>query len=194
MKSKKNNKKYSKEDGVYKILDNQYFHTSVSYALYGMDEIDWVVYYSNLPTKVYFSDENKAILDSNRNTIEDIYKLKQVFEKEKNKEFEKNIIEYSKIMSSVFKLEIEAKKEISFIVTYVLLSILSVNIINFVFFGNVYFSLFCMLLTSVVAILGMSKIKKFNKKLVLAENRIKENYIKQKIRQQGLFFVERIKV
>ena len=69
---------------LHSILDNNYFHISTS--IQG-DKVEWTVYYKNLSEKEYYSDENKPLLTSKDNTVSDIYKLRDKFERAKEKEF-----------------------------------------------------------------------------------------------------------
>ena len=55
------------------ILDEDYFHINVTLNDKFRGGIEWAVYYKNLPTDDYFSEKNKPLLTSRRNTIADIY-------------------------------------------------------------------------------------------------------------------------
>ena len=70
-------------DQIYKILDKDYFHVCVEYT--SKEKIEWKIYFKNLTQKDYFSEENKCLLSSDKNTLEDIQKLQSVFQKEKTK-------------------------------------------------------------------------------------------------------------
>lgn len=73
------------------ILDNNYFH--VNTKITEENKIEWTVYYCNLKSSDYYSGENKPLLTSRKNTVHDIYRLKEEFEKLKNYEEIKNTSE-----------------------------------------------------------------------------------------------------
>lgn len=68
---------------IYEILDKKYFHVCVSTK--ENDIVEWDIYYSNLNYDDFFSSNNKPLLSSKTNTFDDIYKLRDKFEKEKEK-------------------------------------------------------------------------------------------------------------
>ena len=66
------------------LLDSNYFRSSISIDDNG--KASWFIFYCNLNFKDYFSFENKPLLTSTENTLEDVKKLAEKFEKEKNLE------------------------------------------------------------------------------------------------------------
>lgn len=76
---------------IHNILDKNYF--DVNTKITEENKIEWTVYYCNLKSSDYYSGENRPLLTSRRNTVQDIYKLKEAFEKLKNYEEIRNTSE-----------------------------------------------------------------------------------------------------
>ncbi len=89
---------------IYKLLDSRYFHVCVEIQ---EENTNWTIYYKNLSKEDYYSIYNQPLLTSKENTIEDIHKLKKIFEKEtikavlQNKEWFKVIGSYSSVISEI---------------------------------------------------------------------------------------------
>lgn len=64
-------------------LDRDYFHICVEVDV--NNNVKWQVYYSNMNDKDYLKRNNKPILDSINNSVDDIEKLNKKFEKIKEK-------------------------------------------------------------------------------------------------------------
>ena len=191
MKNKK--EKNSKMSEIYKILDNKYFHICTEYNPNKIDKCNWTIYYSNLPSKVYFSNKNKALLNSDENSINDIYKLKEKFETEKNKELIKNYKEYSNISYQIYKVIHDSKLKMHNMLFNQLFIILMANIFNFIFIKNQYFSILILFLVLAIAGCMLFDLAKYDKEGECLLKKFKEEYIRNKIKQQGLFFVERLR-
>ena len=59
------------------ILNEDYFHVNIKLNGGG---IEWAVYYKNLKKDDFYSGKNKPLLTSRKNTIADIYILKDIFD------------------------------------------------------------------------------------------------------------------
>lgn len=122
MKRKKKNKQvYEETKAIRNILDSNYFHVAIT--MKGENEFDWRVYYNNLPAQTYYSEKNKPLLTSEKNTINDIYKLKDRFEQEKKKELKQHMKEYINISCELFHQTLNMKKKFSEMITDLLLYI-----------------------------------------------------------------------
>lgn len=186
---KKNNK--NKRSNLYNILDFNYFHICVEHK--EKNEVKWEVYYKNLPSKVYFSKENKPLLTSKRNTISDIYKLKQKFEEEKKKVFKSNIREYLNIDSERFYLMLNIKQKCSYMLLDFFTLSLLVSLINLFFINDTKISILNLLYACFVAITGTYRLTQIQKESRKGQERMKEVFTREKIRRQGLYFVQRLK-
>lgn len=173
------------------ILDRDYFHTSIT--IKPNEEIEWTIYYKNLPDKVFLSAQNKPLLSSDKNTIEDIKELKERFETEKNKEANKHIGEIINIGHELFLYMQDTKINIAkFMITTIIL-LLSLPIINICVVHSVALSTVTIVLVTVIGILSNYYQRKIAK---LTDEKKKEfirKYIKEKIQHQGLYFVQKLK-
>lgn len=190
-KKKKQNPIDEKIKELKNILDPRYFHVCVT--MKGIDNIEWSVFYKNLHIEKYFSRKNREILTSQKNTINDIYKLKKKFEEEKHKEFLNNMKEYINISYTAFNVMSKAKVKIINTATNTISLILGANVANIIFLNNIHFSFLSMILSILIAILSIVRANKLEKEIQLAQQKIKEDYIAEKIKRQGLYFVKRLK-
>lgn len=181
--------KNKKRNTLYSILDSNYFHICVE----NKEKNSWKVYYKNLPSAIYFSEKNKALLTSKENTINDIYKLRQKFEIEKSKEFRKNMKEYININKEISYFLLKLKQLCSYILTDFFLINLIVSIINLVFIINTKFAILHFALVTFIAILETYRIMQIQDLIKKSQEKIKEAFIKEKIKRQGLYFVQRLK-
>lgn len=197
MKKRKKNAKLDKTTKrmreLHNILDKNYFHVYTSINRKYVGEIQWKVYYSNLPTQLYYSNKNKELLSSDRNSIEDIYKLKNKFEKEKKKIINENTHEYVRVSNEVFCGMYEAKKKFVDFTTISMLLLLLANIVNLFTFENLAFSIFSLIYSVTQGILSTYKLQQIDKIKERTIHRMHENYTREKIRRQGLYFVKRLK-
>ena len=189
---KRKNKRNSKMYELNHILDSHYFHISTEYKL--DKSIKWAIYYKNLPTNLYFSEKNKALLTSEENCIKDIYKLREVFNREKKVEMSKHIPEYLKLSMNIFKQTQNIKMKFTETLLDILLICLIVSLINLIFIRDIKIGLLNMFLTCFIFILGTIKLKKIDEQLEKDKKEFEENFFREKIKKQGLFFVERLKI
>ena len=191
MRNKRKNKGNSRVYELYHILDPKYFHVSIEYKT--DKNIKWAIYYKNLPTNLYFSNKNKELLTSEQNDIKDIYKLKERFNREKQIEMSKNIKEYINLSTNIFKQTQNIKIKFSQTILDILLVCFIVSLINLIFFQDVNFGLLNMLFTCFIAILSTRRFTNIDKQLEKDKKEFEEDFFKEKIRRQGLFFVERLR-
>lgn len=175
------------------ILDSNYFHVCTSINEKYIHNVSWKVYYKNLPTQIYFSKKNKVLLTSDKNTIGDIYKLRDKFEKEKQKEIEKNIYEYSKISYITFSTMLEIKRIYSETILDLMLLMATLNIVNIFTIKNLYFSILSLVFIILASILNYIKVKQLNRETEKGRHEIEETVIREKIRRQGTYFIKRLK-
>lgn len=191
---KKKNRKgtiQEKKHQIFNILDRRYFHTCVSVK--NKDEIEWEVYYCNLPGQTYFSKKNKPILSSKKNTIKDIYKLKDRLEKEKEKVLQNNLQEYMRISYLVYQMAIDLKGQVENTITNILAMIAGVCTANILFMQDIYVGLICVILCILITIYEVIKGKRINKEIDKQQRKFKEDFIEVKIRREGIFFIKRLK-
>ncbi len=175
------------------ILDKRYFHVCTSFNDRCVGNIEWEIYYSNLPENLYFSNKNKSLLSSKRNIISDIYALKDRFEKEKQLIIKANIEEYIKISYENYSNMSKIKSYFTETIVDILLINVFLVFFNILFFKSVEISILNLINTILIAILAIRKNIKIDKKINKFQNDIEENYIQEKIRQQGLYFVEKLR-
>lgn len=197
MKKNKRNKQLNATEKrikeLHSILDKNYFHVCTSINNKYIDGVSWKVYYKNLPTQQYYSRKNRELLSSDKNTIEDIYKLKNKFEKEKAKIINENAYEYSHISHSVFNVMYETKKEFINNFEILMFLILIASIVNLFTFKCLEFSILSTLLTGFIAIFGSYILEQIDKLRGKVIREIQDNYVRERIRRQGLYFVKRLK-
>ncbi len=188
---KNNNIKESIKD-IKSILDREYFHTCTEVHENGV--ISWQVYYKNLPAKAYYSNKNKPLLTSKENSTADIYKLRDKFEKEKDIELMKVLKELIPLGSEVNKSMVCFEKNLSIYAEIVLVVAVIISFINLLLIHNIILSVTMLI---AIVILGLSSVhfQKQNERQRRETNkRINEIYLKQKIKNQGFYFVDRIRI
>lgn len=171
------------------ILDLNYFHICVTAE---ESKTKWIIYYKNLPHNDYFSKENTELLSSNEHTFEDIYKLKNKFESEKQKIVNENFKELMSIKYNTFKVLNSIKRKFyQFIIDFLIIVTLA-TIFNLFTFQNKEFSILIFLLTAFGVIFLIIEQEKLDKAIDKAMKKMNENFIKEKIKRQGLYFMKRL--
>lgn len=188
----KSNAHFSNEKDLRSILDKEYFHVYEEFDPKS-NRAKWKIYFKNLSQKQYLSKKNMALLDSNQNTVNDIYRLRDKFEIEKSKIALDNISELLNITNNVFNNLNKLQNYFAHAMTIIMLCIIMAICVNIVFFNNLGFSLLTLLLTIVIGIADVGQQEKLYKERSKCLKRIKEDYIKEKIKRQGLYFVKRLK-
>lgn len=188
---KNNNIKKSIKE-IRTILDKDYFHTCTEVHENGV--ISWQVYYKNLPAKAYYSSKNKPLLTSEKNAESDIYKLRDKFEKEKEKELMKALKEIIPLGSEINNTMEFLQRNLANFAILILLTLIAITYINMFFVHNVIFSIAILIAVIVSGLLSTHFQNKNYKQIRKTNKKIIEIYVKQKIRNQGFFFVDRIKI
>lgn len=191
---KKRNKKEvipEKKNQIFNVLDKRYFHTCVSVK--NKEELEWEIYYCNLPGQTYFSNKNKPILSSKKNTIKDIYRLKDKLEKEKEKVLQNNLQEYIRISHLLYQMAIDLKRQAENTITNILAMIVGVCTANIFFLKDIYVGVICVILSILITIYEVIKGKRINKEIDKQQRKFKEDFIEVKIRREGIFFIKRLK-
>ncbi len=191
-KTKKKDRLQKTIDELMSILDKDYFHVCIEVK--DKDKVEWSIYYKNLPEKAYFSKKNKPLLTSQENGLTDIHLLNEKFEKEKNKELMQNLREIVKIIStanfSVWKFKEYITDYFGCICIFILLMIS----INVVFIHNIILSIVLLAVTIINGFCSSYYQKKITKEHSIMMKNIENEYIKEKIKHLGFYFVERIKI
>ena len=192
MKKKKEEDKTSKQiHELMNILDSNYFHTCITAD--DKEIIEWKIYYKNLSNEIYYSDKNQAILSSNKNNVEDIYKLKSRFEELKEKEFKDNIGEFAKDHFDIYfaflginekAMDLALNIFLIYSLFNVFINVRSEDLINTI----LNFSI-CILIAIYIIISN----KRLNKNKDKADSKIQEILLKNIIKRKGLDFVEELK-
>jgi len=186
------NELQEKEKKIRSILDRDYFH--ICTEVKQNEELKWIIYYKNLPSKAYYSEKNKPLLTSEKNTISDIYKLKNKFESEKKIEQMKSLYETTPLLSCFNKTIIEINRIFSKFSIIVLLIILGLNLTNIYFVHNIELSLGLLLATSTVVLLSIYSTRNLENQRKTFIKKLEEIYLKEKIKRQGFYFLEKIKI
>ena len=192
-KNKSQDSKLDKMQELYSILDRGYFHICITDNPKYRNNLEWSIYYKNLTPEDYYSEANKPLLTSDKNCIQDIYKLRDIFEKLKEQELIKNnreLFENSYMYHSRM-YEIKKKGHLGML-----------NIFTFYAMFNVLLSLivrnstisilngfFCI----AIAIYLSYNIKKTGELLEEGDKEIRDMLLRNIIKRQGLTFVERIR-
>ena len=173
------------------ILDTDYFHVNI--RITETQKIEWAVYYENLTTDDYNSEKNRPLLTSTKNTLPDIYILKDIIEKLKEETIEEVGFEFFRDNKKIYWLNKEIK-EMSFLgmlnifTIYVFVNIVIVLIANNFIISSINFVL-CIL----GAIYIIFKNKKMDKLLDEAEEVKEKILLKNLIKGQGFGFVKKIR-
>lgn len=178
-------------DEISGILDTNYFHVNV--RITENQKIEWVVYYKNLKTDGYYSDKNRPLLASRKNTIADIYILKDIFNELKRKTEEEVGYDLFKDSFTIYSLieEIKCKASLGMLdifTIYVLTNIMIISISN-----SPLSSILNMIICVLVAIYYVYRNKKLNKLAGNAENIVKNILLKNIIKGNGLSFVKELR-
>lgn len=173
------------------ILDREYFHTNIT--VHEDETISWRIYYRNLPEQVYWSNKNKPILTSDKNTKADIYKLRNKFEREKEKEIMKNLPEEVKICSMIRRGILQIMKYSCIDTTIDSLAIIVILFVNCIFVRNFTLSIFLLFITLAKCFVTVHIQDKIDKEHRKVENEFRKNFVKEKIKQQGLFFADKLR-
>lgn len=192
-KNKSQDSKLDKMQELYSILDRDYFHICITDNPKYRNNLEWSIYYKNLTPEDYYSEANKPLLTSDKNCIQDIYKLRDIFEKLKEQELIKNnreLFENSYMYHSRM-YEIKQKSHLGMLNIFtfyamfnVLLSLIARNSMISILNG-----FFCI----AIAIYLSYNIKKTGELLEEGDKEIKEMLLRNIIKKQGLTFVEKIK-
>lgn len=173
------------------ILDREYFHVNIS--VHEDETISWKIYYRNLPDQVYWSNKNKPILTSDKNTKADIYKLRNKFEREKEKEIMKNLPEEIKLCSMIRHGIFRITKYNCIDTTIDSLGIGVILLVNCIFVRNFTLSIFLLLITLAKCFVTVHIQEKIDKERNKVEEEFRKNFLKEKIKQQGLFFADKLR-
>ena len=180
-----------KKKKIQSILDRDYFNTSVQ--IKDNKTLTWKVTYCNLTDRVYYTNPSKTLLNSDENRISDIYKLKDKFEKEKNKEMMNNLHEIIPIVLEInIILQNYSNIFIKFLL-YVLIGMIALNYWN-LFNNNNLLSLGLCIITALMCIIEIKTFKQISKEKNKAIESFERMYLKEKIKRQGMYFVDRIRI
>lgn len=192
MKKKKEEDKTSKQiHEPMNILDSNYFHTCI--IADDKEIIEWKIYYKNLSNEIYYSDKNQAILSSNKNNVEDIYKLKSRFEELKEKEFKDNIGEFAKDHFDIYFAFLDINEKTMDLALNIFLIYSLFNIFINVRSEDLINTILNFSICILIAIYIIISNKKLNKSKDKADSKIQEILLKNIIKRKGLDFVEELK-
>lgn len=193
MKKRQENKTDEKIKALHNILDSKYFHICTTVDSRFQDNVKWVIYYKNLPEKVYYSEANKPLLTSEKNTIEDIYKLKEKFEEEKQKTAMMYLSDHFWLNLCVWRNFNLIKYKYREVLSGLLLLTYISNVVNWVAFQDVLLSIYSLWLMVILVLFSIGQGKEMDKWNEEAQNEIKEEFTKERIKRQGLYFLNRLK-
>lgn len=176
-------KKMNDEEKIKKILDNDYFHICYVYENNGKET--WKIYFKNMSEEEYFSNKNTALLNSSDNTIEDIYALKECFEKQKENVLIQHISEYISQSLEIFSFGNHFILETHTTFAWVELAIVMATIISS-FFKNILGGLIETLVFINLVIIELVVDRIMTKNLNERIKEHKEKFIKKKIYEEGL--------
>lgn len=192
-KNKKQNENLIQEkliQELHKILDNNYFHINTKIK---NNTVEWSVFYKNLPTQFYYSNKNKPLLTSSKNTIADIYFLRDIFDDIKAKEINQNISllyeDEFKYYSAISEIKLEGSSGmLNIFVIYALLNIILIefNINVFTGFLNLCVCIF-------ISFYFNYKDKKMSKLLEKSTNENIDILLKNNMKNKGLFIYNKLK-
>lgn len=189
----KENKTTKMIDEISGILDNDYFCINVTQNENFRYGIEWTVYYKNLKTDDYYSDRNKPILTSRKNTIADIYILKDILEKLKKETIEDVGFDFFSDNMKIYYLIKEVKDILSLGMLDIFTIYTIANIVIVLIANNFIISIINFVLCILGAIYFIFKKKKTDKLLDEAEEIKKKILLKNLIKGQGLEFVRKIR-
>lgn len=183
------NKKMNEEEKIRKILDEDYFHVCYVYGNDGKKT--WRIYFKNMPDEEYFSTKNSVILFSEMHTIDDVYSLKERFEKEKERVLIQHVSEYINRSVEIFSFGnyfiFEMHKTFAWIeFAMIAATILSVCLKNI---GGGLMEILAFIDLAIIEIITDRIMTKYLNEQI---KKHKEEFIKQKIYEDGLDFVNKI--
>lgn len=173
------------------ILDDNYFHTCVSFNKKFRNNIEWKVYYKNLNQDDYFLNKNKPLLSSSKNTIADIYILKDIFDKQQQKEKEDFglFMDNMKIYTLIRDMEERASLGmINIFTVYVLFCMIITFITN-----KVVSSFLGLLVCILISIYFLRTNKKLNKLVDTVQKVNEKVLLKNLIKGKGYMFLNELK-
>ena len=173
------------------ILDTDYFHVCKLFCVEQNEgKIEWSVFYKNLAFSEYYSYKNEALLTSKNNTLDDLYKLKEKFEEEKEKLFEENFINYLEYYFSYNKFSLKIKMCVTAFLIELSTIIFILGFINlFVNNNDVWASMIIMTFPICIFVLGNLLINKLDK---LLDIDFRDDY--KKILTRNLDFLKRLRI
>lgn len=192
------NKKIKKEDEISKqinklhsILDKNYFHISIYVT--NENEIKWSVFYNNLDEEDYISNKNMPILSSRKNTMEDIYILKNIFEILKSEQRGLNCLEIFNDSFKIHSIAYEMKEEanlgmINIITIYAILNIFITSLE-----GNIVSKILNLIILVLVSLYFFRKQKKINNLADKQDSKVQEILLRNVIKRKGLKFVKELR-
>lgn len=183
---KENLTKTQKELEELEKLDKDYFHTCIEVDV--NNNVKWKVYYSNMNNRNYLSRNNKTILDSINNSVDDIEKLNKNFEKIKEKATLNMFLERFDFSFDMFKTSNKINDELIKIFDILGYSIMA--LIIFLFILNTETKIFAAVGTSLLTIYAILSLvityirenieKYINELKKNEEKRILKAYLKDK--------------
>ena len=177
---------------IYNILDKDYFHVHVSTSIDG--KVQWKIYYKCLIHEDYYSEENKYLLSSERNTLEDVERLESIFQKEKNKVEEKIFLDNLFMVNNMYSvLRILDRK-----ITTIILILYTINLILWLISCfiqyNTTLSLYGTILMWLILISNFVIDKIFDKEISVSVKKNMEEKTRMYIKGMGFKFLERIRI
>ena len=177
---------------IYNILDKDYFHVHVSTSIDG--KVQWKIYYKCLIHEDYYSEENKLLLSSERNTLEDVERLESIFQKEKNKVEEKIFLDNLFMVNNMYSvLRILDRK-----ITTIILILYTINLILWLISCfiqyNTTLSLYGTILMWLILISNFVIDKIFDKEISVSVKKNMEEKTRMYIKGMGFKFLERIRI
>ena len=173
------------------ILDDNYFHICVSFNKKFRNNIEWAVYYKNLNQDDYFSNKNKPLLSSSKNTIADIYILKDIFDKQQQKEKEDFGLFMDNMKIHTLVREVKERASLGMInifTVYVLVCMIINSIAN-----KVVSSFLGLLVCILISIYFLHTNKKLNKLVDTVQKVNEKVLLKNLIKGKGIVFLNELK-
>lgn len=172
------------------ILDRNYFHTNIKIT---GDKVEWAVYYRNVNTDVYYSDKNRPLLTSRKNTIADIYILRDIFQGLQSEIIVEEGYSFFLESKKIYFLISEIKEMSSLGMLNIFTIYVFVNLAIVLIKSNIVVSFINLITCIGVAIFFLQKNKKLNKLVDNAKEESKDILLKVLIRGKGLGFVKEIR-
>lgn len=173
---------------IKELLDSDYFHICIKLC----NPSKWTIFYKNLSTEEYFSEINKPLLDSEKNTIYDVEILANKFENEKRKElqilFKSDLENMFLIHNQMFKL----KEKCVDISIFSFMQLIIFTCANMIFNSDFKISLLVFIMNIISMIYHFWKLNNIDKNIKKAKEEFTRILLKEHIKQLGIKFVERI--